>query len=87
MQRGALNSMVKIKDINRVGGFIEAKYTPEDSHEEGYVKIRVSDGEVISKKITSLDGTIGFYFTHVRNALVELIGEEDLPKERVVMWY
>lgn len=79
--------MVKVKNIRRANGFIEAKYIPEDSSEEGYVKIRISDGEVVSKKMTSLDGRVGLYFAKVKNALQEMVSQEDIPEERVVMWY
>lgn len=82
-----MSSMVWMRKIIRQNGFIEATYTPEHSTEEGYVKIRISDGEVVSKALTSLDGKVGLYFGHVKNALLDLANEDDLPEERCVMWY
>lgn len=79
--------MVKLKDIRKDNEYISAVYTPENSTEEGYVKIKVADNSVVEKRLTEMDGSIGFYFCHVRNALREMIQEIEIPKERTLMWY
>lgn len=79
--------MVRLKKIKKSDNFIEACYTPEDSQEEGYLKIRLKDKEVVDYKMTSFDGKIGMYLTHAINGLKQVIDEETIPKERLIMWY
>ena len=79
--------MLTLKRIKRNKEYIEAYYTPEDSKEEGYIKIRLSDDEVIDKKLTSYDNMLATYFCMARNILWELKNEESIPIEKKVMWY
>lgn len=80
--------MVKLKNICKDDKYISAYYAPEGEEEElGYVKIRISDREVVEKRVTSEDGVLGFYYKHVRKALRDILEEGETPKERTVMWY
>lgn len=79
--------MVRLKRIKRDDKFIETYYTPEDSQEEGYIKLRLSDGEVVEKKLTSLDEGLPWYFRHARWRLEEIRHDENLRAEDIVMWY
>lgn len=79
--------MVKLKNIRKAEGYISASYTPEDTSEEGYIKIRLSDGEVVEQRLTSEDGVTWFYFRHVRKALWEMMEEDEIPEKRTIMWY
>lgn len=54
--------MLILKRIKRNKEYIEAYYIPEDSNEEGYIKIRLSDEEVVDKKLTSYDNMLATYF-------------------------
>jgi hypothetical protein len=79
--------MLTLKRIKRSDGYIEAYYTPEDSKEEGYVKIKLSDDEVVTKQLTSYDGITEMYFTMARNKLWRIKDDTDIPTEAKVMWY
>ncbi len=79
--------MVRLRKIQKDENFIEAHYIPEDSQEEGYLKIRLRDKEVVDYKMTSFDGKIGMYLTHAINGLEQIIDEGAIPEERLIMWY
>lgn len=79
--------MLLLKRINRNEEYIEAYYTPEDSNEEGYVKIRLADDEVVAKKLTSYDNVIATYFIMARNRLWRIKNDINIPTEAKVMWY
>lgn len=79
--------MLKLKRIKRDDEYIEAYYIPEDSTEEGYVKIRLSDNEVVDKKLTSYDNVIATYFIMARNKLRDIKNDINLSTEIKVMWY
>lgn len=82
-----MSTMLILKRINKTTEYIEAYYIPENSNEEGYIKIRLSDDEVVAKKLTSYDGTIETYFTMARNKLWRIKNDVNLPIETKVMWY
>ena len=79
--------MVRLKRIKKDKEFIEAYYTPEDSQEEGYLKIRLSDKEVVERRLTSFDGVLFSYFVHARSELRRICDEATVPESRLVMWY
>lgn len=79
--------MLILKRIKRNDDYIEAYYTPEDSNEEGYIKIRLSDEEVVDKKLTSYDNVLAPYFSMARNKLWDILKDTDIPTEMKVMWY
>ena len=79
--------MLILKRIKRNGEYIEAYYTPEDSNEEGYIKIRLSDEEVVDKKLTSYDNVLATYFSMARNKLWDILKDTTIPTETKVMWY
>lgn len=79
--------MLLLKRIKRNDEYIEAYYTPEDSNEEGYIKIRLSDDEVVAKQVTSYDGIIETYFIMARNKLWDILKDTTIPTETKVMWY
>lgn len=79
--------MVRLKNIRKAEGYISASYTPEDTSEEGYIKIRLSDGEVVERRLTSEDGVTRAYFYHARNGLQKMMEEDEIPEKRTIMWY
>jgi len=80
--------MVKLKDIRKDDEYISAYYAPEGKDGNlGYVRIRISDREVVEKRLTDEDGRIEFYCKHVRKALRDMLEEGETPTERTIMWY
>lgn len=79
--------MVRLKRIKRDSEYIETYYTPEDSQEEGYIKLRLSDGEIIEKRLTSLDKELSWYFRFASKRLRAIRHDKELRTEDIVMWY
>lgn len=79
--------MLKLKNIRRNNNIISAEYDPEDSGEIGSISIEISSGKVIESKITKLDNPIPMYLYHATRALEKILNEDELPKEKLVMWY
>lgn len=87
IERRVMSIMLKLININRTDEFIEANYIPEDNNESGYIKIRLSDDEVIEQKLTSYDEVVARYFAHARDKLIDIKDDTNLVKEKLVMWY
>lgn len=80
--------MVTLVKINKTDEYIEANYIPEHTQEEGYIKMRLSDREVVERKLTPSDGTVlKSYFVHARNGLYQILKTDTVPDRWVVMWY
>lgn len=83
-----MNIMVTLIKINKTNEYIEANYIPEHEPEEGYIKMRLSDHEIVERKLTPSDGKVTHpYFVHARNGLVQVLKEDTIPAKWVVMWY
>lgn len=80
--------MVKLRNIRKDSEYISADYAPEgEDRELGYVKLRISDREIVEKRVTKEDGRLGFYYKHVVSGLCDILDEGEVPEERTVMWY
>lgn len=79
--------MVTLVKLKKTDEYIEANYVPEDTQEEGCIKMRLSDGEVVERQLTPSDELMKWYFIHARNELRRIIEEGSEPERRVVMWY
>lgn len=44
--------MLKLQNINRTNGYIEAHYLPENSSEVGYLKLNCQTKQIVDSKIT-----------------------------------
>lgn len=79
--------MIRLKSIKRTSKTIEAEFYPEDTKTPGRVALDFETKELILKEnpagyCDSISDTI-----HVRQALLELAQEEELPETYTVMWY
>ena len=79
--------MVTLVNSKKNDEYIETNYVPEDTMEDGYIKMRISDGSIAEQRLTPSDGTLKCYFSHARNELRKIIKEGSEPEKRVVMWY
>lgn len=67
--------MLRLTNIKRQDDFIEANYIPENSNEVGYLRMRLSNGEVLQRKITIFDGITKTYFVMAREKLKRIMHE------------
>lgn len=74
--------MVILKNITKVKDSISADYYPEGKEPVGFMKIRISTGEIIEHENTSM-----FAAPHVKHELKRLAQMGNLPKEKTVLWY
>lgn len=80
--------MLRLKEIKKEGSLLSATYDPEATGILGHVCIDVNtqdpeDG-VISKYE---DEEYPDYYYHAIKALRKIASENDIPEERLVMWY
>lgn len=79
--------MLKLKNIKKNNGIISADYDPENSGDLGSVSIDVKSREVKTKNISKSDVLFPIYLNHAIDALRKLIDEEEIPEEKLIMWY
>lgn len=73
--------MVILKNINRADTDISADYYIEGQGPKGFMRMRLSDSEVIEHE------NAGYGSSHVRRELKRLARMENLPAEKTVLWY
>lgn len=79
--------MLKLKNIKRSNGIISADYDPECSGDIGKITMDVETGEVIQTIISNVDIIIPMYLNHAIDVLERIKDNEEIPEEKLVMWY
>lgn len=82
--------MVKLTNIkyDENEKFIECNYYPNSSKSEGYAKLNIENLDDFSIVKSDYDVNYDSYSIHVIRELRRLTKSLDnLPKERIVMWY
>lgn len=74
--------MVILKNIRKTQNDISADYYPEGESPKGFMRIRLSDGEVVEHNRAGMMAP-----AHVRYELARLSVSEDIPVEKTVLWY
>lgn len=78
--------MLVLRNIVKTEDTIESEYYPENKNVFGHIKIDIN-----SKRIVSLKKAKGYEYSsgplHAKNELLKMVNLEDMPKERVVIWY
>lgn len=73
--------MVILKNIRKTNCAISADYYIEGRKPKGFMKVRISDGEVLEHK------NAGYGSAHVKYELLRLAPLDYLPEEKTVFWY
>ena len=79
--------MLRLRNIEKNNGIISAFYEPEDSGKAGMVKIDIETGEIIAQELSEYDKDFPWHFNHAVTALKKLANNDNIPKEKLVMWY
>ena len=74
--------MVILKNIKKTENSISADYYPEGKEPKGFMKMRISDEEVVEHEMTCM-----FSAPHVKYELRRLAKLDNPPKEKRVLWY
>lgn len=79
--------MVRLKSIEKNNNIIECDLIPEDSKESGHVSVKIDTNEIDSFRLP-----IGYewcrnHVEHAKNALLEMVKNNAIPKEKLLMWY
>lgn len=74
--------MVVLKNIKKTRDDISADYYPEGGEPKGFMRMRLSDGEVVEHDRAGMMAP-----THVRYELARLSKSENPPEEKTVLWY
>lgn len=73
--------MVILKNIRKTNHAISTDYYIEGCEPKGFMKVRISDGEVLEHK------NAGYGSVHVKYELRRLAQLDHLPEEKTVFWY
>lgn len=74
--------MVILKNIMKTRDSISADYYPEGKNKGGYMKLSLTDGEIINH-----ENADEFSAAHVLYELRRLAKMENPPAEKTVLWY
>lgn len=73
--------MVVLKNIKKTQNDISADYYIEGAEPKGFMKVRISDGEIMEHE------NAGYGSSHVMNELKRLADLDNPPAEKTVLWY
>ena len=73
--------MVILKNIKKTQNEISADYYIEGAEPKGFMKVRISDGEIM------FHVNAGYGSAHVMNELMRLAEQDNPPAEKTVLWY
>ncbi len=79
--------MVTLRNIKKDNKTISAEYEPENSGLVGSIKLDIASGNVIDSVSTELDNPFPMYLFHATRALEKLAQKDNVPEEKMVMWY
>lgn len=82
--------MLKLINIKRNNGYIEAGYLPEGSFEKGYVKVDIKTQKIIESQHSKYEEPYEEYSDcriMAAQGLLDIADKKDLPEEKTVMWY
>lgn len=78
--------MIRLKNIKRSNHFIECDIIPEDSKKSGHIVVNLQ-----TKEFEELNLPKGYewckkHTIHAKDKLLEMSNQEDMPKEKLIMW-
>ena len=79
--------MVKLKNIKKNNSLIECDILPEDSLQSGHIVVDVISAEVQEYSLPKGYEWCRNHVNHAKDKLVELSTENNIPDEKLVMWY
>ena len=79
--------MLKLKNIKKNNNIISAEYDPESSGELGSISVDIDSGKLVDSRASKLDSPLPIYLKHAEDALKKIMIEDDIPKEKLIMWY
>ncbi len=80
--------MVRLKKVKKTDNYIEAYYIPENTSEQGYIKLDAHTGKDLEVRKTPSDDSLNWYYRYARRYLKQVLeGTAKLEEERLVMWY
>lgn len=74
--------MVVLKNIKKMENSISTDYYPEGKEPKGFMKMRISDEEVVEHEMACMISA-----PHVKYELRRLAKLDNLPIEKKVLWY
>ena len=81
-----ISIMLRLRKIERDKDYITAEYYPEEGEEGGYLKIS-KNGKIIEVKKTTYDEMCNTYCLKAMNYLMSIRNDEEIPKEKTILWY
>ena len=79
--------MVRLKNIMKSSSFIECDIIPEDSSQSGHIVVDFISEEIKESSLPDGYEWCRNHVTHAKNKLIELSTKENIPDEKLVMWY
>lgn len=69
-----------------INGIIYADYFPENSEDAGTIAFDVKLKKVVEKRLSKMEQSFPLYF-HKAQEWIRSVKLDNLPKERILMWY
>ena len=87
MERRLKNTIIRLVNIKREGSRIACNIIPEDSKEQGFLEVDLLDSKIIDCELPPKYEWCTGHVTHAEIKLLEMATLDDLPNERLIMWY
>lgn len=79
--------MIKLKNIKRNDNIIECDIIPEDSQENGHIRVDLMGKILMDSALPDGYEWCTNHIQHAVSKLIELSTAKELPEEKLVIWY
>lgn len=79
--------MVKLKNIRIDDNIACCDIYPEDSKTNGTLEVNIKNEDILKYSLPEGFEWCSNHLYHAKDALVKMVSEQEIPKEKTIMWY
>lgn len=79
--------MLRLKNIKKDNGLINADILVEDCTENGHIIVDVEKNKIVSSVLPEGYDWCLSHLGHARKAIIEMSKKNDFPNEKLIVWY
>ncbi len=79
--------MIRLKNVKREGNIVKCNIIPEDSKEMGWLVVDIDKEKIDSFELPKGYENCKWHVGHAFWAIIDGVKSNNLPEEKLIMWY